>query len=86
MLNGQVWLPDEAALLSGAGFAFGTLTSVAIGGGGPMQPGGTRNGTPMAPPAVGPGSAARVFGGNNGLQILGQSALEWPVWWQSQHW
>ena len=45
MLSGLAWLPDEDALLSGAGFAFGVLTSVAIGGGGPMQSGGTRNGT-----------------------------------------
>ena len=48
MLNGQVWLPGTAALLPWKGLAFGTLTSVAIGGGGPMKSGGTRNGTPSS--------------------------------------
>ena len=81
MFNGLAWLPDEDALLSGAGVAFGILASVANGGGAPMESGGTRNVTPvcsnMAPPAMGSGPTGRFFGGSAvGFQIIGQSALK----------
>ena len=81
MFTGLAWLPDDDALLSGAGLACGTLASAANGGGGPMESGGTRNVTPvcsnMAPPAMGSGSTARFLGGKAiGFQILGQSALK----------
>ena len=81
MFTGLAWLPDDDALLSGAGLAFGTLASVADGGGGPMESGGTRNGTSvcsnMAPPTMGSGPTGRFFGGSAvAFQMVGQCALK----------
>ena len=90
MLNGQVWLPGKASLLPWVGLAFGTLTSVAIGGGGPMQSGGTRKGTPSSTLALNVASSngpdGSFLGGKDGRKVLGHSAAKWPVWRHTQHW
>ena len=87
MLNGPAWLHCKTVPL--VGLAFGTLASVATGGGGPMQSGGTLNGTPSSNvelPMLGLGSAGSFFGGNNGRKVLGHSAVKWPACRHIQHW
>ena len=88
MLNGPVWLHCKTVPL--VDLAFGTLASVATGGGGPMQSGGFRKGTPSSSLARNVASRngpdVSFGGGKDGRYLLGHSAEKCPVWRHTQHW